>query len=84
MTQIVLTAEQTAALDSAQEPVAICRPDGSVAAVISPQAPFIAPQRCPLTPEQVAAAVRESDGPGPFFSTQEVLDYLRASDSQQF
>ena len=83
MTQIVLTPEQNAVLNAASEPVAICRPDGTVAAVISPQSPFIAPKICPFTPEEVATAIKESDGPGPFYSTQEVLDYLRSLDTQQ-
>jgi len=82
MTQIVLTAEQNAVLNGASEPVAICRPDGTVAGVISPQSPFITPQICPFTPEEIAAAIKEADGPGPFYSTQEVLDHLRSLDAQ--
>ena len=82
MTQITLTAEQDAVLNAASEPVAICRPDGTVAAVISPQSLFISPQTCPFTPEEIAAAIKEADGPGPFYTTQEVLDHLRSLDAQ--
>jgi len=83
MNQIVLTAEQEAVLDSTTEPVAICRRDGTVAGAISPKSPFISPQICPFTPEEIAAAIKEADGPGPFYTTQEVLDHLHSLDTQQ-
>jgi hypothetical protein len=81
--QIVLTADQEAVLNSTTDPVTICRSDGSVAGVISPQSPFIAPKICPFTPEEIAEAIKESEGPGPFYSTQEVLEYLRSLAPQQ-
>jgi hypothetical protein len=83
MTQIVLTPEQYAMLDAANEPVAICKPDGTVAAVIAPQSRFVAPPTCPFTPEEVAAALKEADGPGPFYTTQEVRDYLHSLNANQ-
>jgi hypothetical protein len=42
---------------------------------------FIAPKICPFSLEEIAAAIKESEGPGPFYSTQEVLEYLRTLDA---
>lgn len=83
MTQITLTPEQDAILGSTTEPVTVCRPDGSVAGVISPQSPFVIPRVNPFSPEEIAEAIKEADGPGPFYSTREVQDYLRSLDAQQ-
>lgn len=44
--------------------------------------PFVIPKVCPFTPEEIAAAEKEAEGPGPWYSTKEVLDYLRSLDSQ--
>lgn len=80
MTQIVLTPEQAAVLAFTSEPIAVCLPDGSVAAIIPRKSRFIVPEVCPFTPEEIAAAERESESPGKWYSTQEVLDHLRSLD----
>ena len=81
MTQITLTSEQASILATSKEPVAICRPDGSVAGWITPGTRFVIPKECPFTPEEVAAAEREADSPGPWYTTKEVLDHLRSLDA---
>jgi hypothetical protein len=83
MTQIVLNSEQVGILAAAQEPVAICRPDGSIAGWISPGTRFVIPDVCPFTPEELAAAEKEPDSPGTCFSTKEVLEHLQSLDRSQ-
>jgi hypothetical protein len=83
MTQIVLTPEQAAVLASTRESITVCLPDGSVAAIIPLQSRFIVPDVCPFTPEEIAAAERESESLGPWYSTKEVLDHLRSLDQPQ-
>lgn len=80
MTQIILTPEQAAVLASTTESIAVCRPDGSIAAIIPRKSRFIVPDVCPFTAEEIAAAERESESSGPWYSTQEVLDHLRSLD----
>jgi len=81
MTQIILTPEQAAVLASTTETIAVCRPDGTVAAFISRKSRFVIPEVCPFTAEEIAAAEQESESSGPWYSTQEVLDHLRSLDS---
>jgi hypothetical protein len=83
MTQILLTTEQAGILAAASEPVAICRPDGSVAGFISPKGRLITPDKCPFTPEEIAAAEKEAESPGPWYTTKEVLEHLRSLDQAQ-
>jgi len=83
MTQIVLTSEQARILTQASEPVAICRPDGSIAGWISPGTRFVVPEVCPFSPEEIAAAEQEADSPGPWYTTKEVLEHLRSLDRTQ-
>lgn len=78
MSQIVLTPEQLSVLASAKNLVAICRPDGSFVGWVSPATNFIIPKECPFTPEEVAAAEKEADSPGPWLTTREVLEHLRS------
>jgi hypothetical protein len=80
MTEIVLSAEQAAILASAKELVAIRRPDGSFVGWVSPTSRFIIPNECPFTPDEIAAAEAEADGPGPWYTTKEVLEHLRSLD----
>jgi len=77
MTQIVLTTEQAGILATASEPVAICRPDGSVAGFVSPKSRIFTPEKCPFTPEEVAAAEREAERSKKWSTTKEVFDRLR-------
>jgi hypothetical protein len=83
MTQIVLTSEQAGVLAQASEPVAVCRPDGSIAGWISPKARLFVPEKCPFTAEEIAAAEKEADSPGPWYTTKEVLEHLRSLDRTQ-
>jgi hypothetical protein len=83
MAKIVLTNEQAAVVAGAEEPVAVCRPDGSVAGWIRPDPRFVKPEVCPFTPEEVAAAEKEADSPGPWYTTQQVLEHLRSLDQPQ-
>jgi hypothetical protein len=78
MTEIVLSAEQMQVLKSAQGVIAIRRPDGSFVGWISPATNFIIPEECPFTPEEIAAAEERADGPGPWYTTQEVVAHLRS------
>ena len=77
MTQIILTPDQAALLAAAEDPVAICRPDGTVAGFISPRSRFITPKEPIFTPEEIAQAEKQLDSDGPWYTTQEVLEYLR-------
>ena len=77
MTQITLTSDQNAILSKSSEPVAICRPDGSIVGFVSPTVSVVTPKECPFTPEEIAAAEKEANGPGPFRTTKEVLERLK-------
>jgi hypothetical protein len=84
MTQITLTIEQNIILSNSQEPVAVCRPDGSVVGFVSPTVSIMTPTKCPFTSEEIAAAEIEAESDGPWHTTQEVMAHLRSlSDSQQ-
>jgi hypothetical protein len=78
MTQIVLTNEQASVLASATEPVIVCRPDGSIAGVVSPRSKIVTPKEPLFTPEEIAEAERRLDSPGAWYTTREVLDHLRS------
>jgi hypothetical protein len=80
MTQIVLTPEQAAVLASTKEPIAVCGPDGSVAAIIRRQ--FFVPDPCPFSAEEIAAADKDSESSGPWYSTHEVVDHLHSLEHQ--
>jgi hypothetical protein len=77
MTQITLTPDQNAVLSHASEPVAVCRPDGSIVGFVSPTISVTTPKECPFTSEEIAAAEKDAAGPGPFHTTKEVLDGLQ-------
>ena len=77
MTQIVLTPEQAAMVSSATEPVRICCPDGSIAGWVS-STMHLPPKNGAFTPEEIAAAERESESSEGDVTTQQMLDSLRA------
>jgi len=81
MTKIVLTPEQAAIIASATEPVRICCPDGSIAGWVS-STMHLPPKGAFFSPEEIAAAERESESPGLWYTTQEVLDHLHSLDPQ--
>ena len=83
MTEIVLSPEQLEVLSGAEGLVAIRRPDGSFVGWVSPKSNFIIPNECPFTPEEIATAEAEADGPGPWRTTKEVLARLQALDQSQ-
>ena len=74
MTQIVLTSEQASVLATAAEPVSICRPDGSVVAVV-PSRPVKTPE---LTPEEIAEFQRRAKSPVPGYTVDELLRRVKA------
>jgi hypothetical protein len=77
MTPILLTPEQYGVLTNATEPVAICLPDGTVAGYLPPSRTSY--RREPtFTPEEIAAAERKIDSPGPCYTTPQLLERLRA------
>lgn len=78
MTQIVLTAEQATILANSAEPVAVCRPDGSIAGLISPKTRIVIPEKCPFTAEEIVEAERAAAATTRRYTTKEVLDYARA------
>ena len=75
MTQLVLTPEQASLVSQTPGTLPIYLPDGSVAGYLSRLAP--GHDRPVFTPEEVAAARRAADSPGPWYSTQQVIDRLR-------
>ena len=77
MTQIVLTQAQAQVLAGAEDPVAVCRPDGSLVGWLVSNSKFVIPDRCPFTPEEIAAAEKDGESDGPWHSTKEVFDHLR-------
>jgi hypothetical protein len=83
MTRIVLTPEQATLLASTSEPVAICRPDGSIAGWMVSDGRFVIPKECPFTAEEIAAAEKDAESPGPWYTTQQVLEHLRSLDQSQ-
>ena len=78
MTQIILTPEQAAVLASTTESIAVCRPDGTVAAIIPWKARFIIPKECPFSPDEIAEADKASESPGPWYTTNELVDRLKS------
>jgi hypothetical protein len=76
MTRIVLTPEQAATVFSATEPVRICCPDGSIAGWGS-STMHLPPKNSVFTPEEIAAAERETESRAGDVTTQEMLDSLR-------
>jgi len=79
MSEIVLSSEQMKILGSAEGLVAIRRPDGSIVGWVSPKTSFIIPEKCPLTPQELAQARAAVNETGPYYTTQEVLASLRAN-----
>ncbi len=78
MTQIVLTNEQEGILAAACEPVAVRRPDGSIAGFVSPKPKAVTPKEPLFTPEEIAEAERRIDSPGPWYTIKDVLEHLRS------
>jgi hypothetical protein len=75
MTTITLSAEQAAILNDATKPVCVCLPNGSFAGWLKRD---ITPKEPMFTPEEVAEAERRADGPGPWYTTREVLEHLKS------
>lgn len=78
MTQLVLTPEQASLVAQTQGKLPIYLPDGSVAGYLSRLVPSA--DRPIFTPEEIAAAQKAADSPGPWYTTQQVLDHLRTLD----
>jgi hypothetical protein len=77
MPEIVLSDQQASILMAATGPVAVRRPDGTFVGWVSSHQPTPA---SPFTPEEMAAAEAAARGPGPWYTTQEVLAHLRTLD----
>lgn len=75
MTQIVLTAQQASVLSAATEPVAICRPDGTLVAVVPHPGE---PGSSELTPEEIAEFRRRAQSAGPWYSVEELFQRVKA------
>jgi hypothetical protein len=80
MTQLVLTPEQANLVSRTQGKIPVFLPDGSVAGYLSKRS-LDAPDRAVFTPEEIAAAQQAAESPGPWYTTQEVLDHLRTLDN---
>jgi hypothetical protein len=78
MTQLVLTPEQANLVSQTKGKLPVYLPDGSVAGYLSRLAPGA--DRPVFTPEEIAAAQKAADSPGPWYTTQEVLEHLRTLD----
>ena len=76
MTKITLSPEQAATVTEATEPVRICLPDGSIAGWVS-STMHLPPKNPGFSPEEIAEAERRLNSPGPWHTTQEVLEHLR-------
>jgi len=76
----MLTTDQASILAASDEPVAICRPDGSVAGFVSPKGRLITPDKCPFTPEEIEAAERDAKRSKSWSTTKEVFDRLRGQE----
>jgi hypothetical protein len=77
MTKIVLTPEQAATVFSATEPVRIYCPDGSIAGWVS-STMHLPPKAAFFSPEEIAAAERETESREGDVTTQQMLESLRA------
>jgi hypothetical protein len=75
MAQITLSSEQAAILSDATAPVLVCLPDGRFAGWVKLD---ITPKEPVFTPEEIAEAERRANGPGPWHTTQQVLEHLRS------
>lgn len=78
MTQIVLTAEQSTQLASAQGRVVLVNPQGQTVGDVSPK---YAPSR--FSPEEIAAAEAKISMDGPYITTAELLDRLKKLDPRR-
>jgi len=83
MTQIVLTEAHASMLVTTDEPVAICRPDGSLVGWVSSKSKFVIPDKCPFTPEEIAAAEKEAESDGRWRTRQEVLAHCRHQEASR-
>jgi hypothetical protein len=80
MTQLVLTPEQANLISQTRGKIPVFLPDGSVAGYLS-KGSVDSPERTVFTPEEIAKAQKAAESPGPWYTTQEVLDHLRTLDS---
>jgi hypothetical protein len=71
--KLVLTPEQASLLSQTPGRLLIYLPDGSIAGYLSDRPVF--------TAEEIAAAERAAESPGPWYTTQQVLDHLRTFDT---
>lgn len=83
MREVILSPEQAAIVASAEEPITIRGPAGEFIGWVWSTSQFRTPSECPFTPEEVAAAELEADGPGPWYTTKQVLEHLRSLDQFQ-
>jgi hypothetical protein len=70
MTEITLTPDQLAAIDTAEKMVALCRPNGSIVGLMA-----LTPKTPLFTLDEIEAAERAAGGPS--YSTAQVLENLR-------
>ena len=73
MGKIVLTEEQVAILKGATGPVIVCDPEGNIVASVDPTP----------TPDEISELKRRAAGPGPWYTTGQVLARLEALQAEQ-
>jgi hypothetical protein len=72
MSELVLTTDQLAALSAAESPVVVRDAQGEVVGYYSKRGSYLANEA-----EIILKALESIRTPGPRYTTQEVLDYLR-------
>jgi hypothetical protein len=77
MTQIILDSAQARVALRAHGEVQVVDPDGNLLGVFSP-ATNCRHDGSAFSDAEIAAAIRSRDEPGPRYTTQEVLEHLRA------
>lgn len=82
MTHITLDSAQAKLVLQSRDQVQLWDPDGNVIGIVAP-APNFAAEDSPFTAEEIAAAKRALAAPGPWRTTQEVLERLRSKWPEQ-
>jgi hypothetical protein len=81
MTRITLDQDLARRLHELIEPVELCDPSGKVLGMFSPQ--FDMSEWEPVTPEATEEELdRRARSPGPWYTTEEVLEHLKNLDKK--
>jgi hypothetical protein len=71
-----LTTDQMGVFENTNDPIVVRDPQGIPLGTLNR---YVIPD---LTPEEIAAAIKSKNTPGPRYTTQEVLDYLAQLEAQ--